>query len=154
GEQQAEAESEADAQDDDQRDRLKEACPEASQAATSLYPAPRTVRIPSGSPSLRRSCATCTSTVRVPPGYVIPHTRSSSRSRERTMPGCSRKQARRSNSLLVSSTCVPATVTSWESRRRITSRAARTSSSFRLSERRRIALIRADSSRGENGFAT
>ncbi len=48
---------------------------------------PRTVRIDSGSPSLRRSCATCTSTVRVPPGYVMPHTRSSSFSRESTMPG-------------------------------------------------------------------
>ena len=40
----------------------------ARHAGTSLYPAPRTVRIPSGSPSLRRSCATCMSTVRVPPG--------------------------------------------------------------------------------------
>ena len=32
-----------------------------------LYPAPRTVRIRSGRASLRRSCATWTSTVRVPP---------------------------------------------------------------------------------------
>ncbi len=65
---QAEPERQSDTEHHDQPDRLEEPCPEASQAAASLYPAPRTVRIVSGSPSFRRSWATCTSTVRVPPG--------------------------------------------------------------------------------------
>src|SRR5207248_8813246 len=115
-EQQSERERQDDAERDDQRDCQEESTTEI-HAATSLYPAPRTVRIDSGSPSLRRSWATCTSTVRVPPGYVIPHTRSSSFSRESTMPGCSRKHASSSNSLLVSSTGAPEIVTSRESRR-------------------------------------
>ena len=67
-EHQAETERQADAQHDDQQDRLEEPCAKGSQAAMSLYPEPRTVRIVSASPSLRRSCATWTSTVRVPPG--------------------------------------------------------------------------------------
>src|SRR2546423_8107115 len=143
-----------DAEHDGQPDGLKEPCAEARHGEVSLYPAPRTVRIESGSPSLRRNCATCTSTVRVPPGYVIPQTMSRSFSRESTIPGCSRKQASRSNSLLVSSIAAPATVTSCESRRRTMSRPVSNASSPRCSKRRRIALIRAANSRGENGFGT
>src|ERR1700730_8918315 len=59
---------EPDAEADDEHDRQRQPRAEALHAAWSLYPAPRTVRIESGSPSFRRSCATCTSTVRVPPG--------------------------------------------------------------------------------------
>src|SRR5205085_12316204 len=107
----------ADAEHDREPDGLEEPCAEARHGDVSLYPAPRTVRIESGSPSFRRSCATCTSTVRVPPGYVIPQTRSRSFSRESTIPGCSRKHASRSNSFVVNSICAPETVTSIESRR-------------------------------------
>ena len=50
------------------RDELARAeRPHGSVGWTALYPAPRTVRIRSGRASLRRSCATWTSTVRVPP---------------------------------------------------------------------------------------
>src|SRR5262249_23606479 len=77
---------------------------QASHAETALYPVPRSVRIRSGRPSFRRSCATWTSTVRVPPGYSCPQTRSRSRSRETTTPAFAMKNASRSNSFAVSST--------------------------------------------------
>ena len=55
---------------------------------TSLYPTPQTVSIFASAPtSLSRSCFTCTSTVRVSPGYAKPQTSSKSLSRVRTMPG-------------------------------------------------------------------
>src|SRR5204863_7910671 len=67
----AEGEREADRDDDGEERRREQARPQrvepAHGRAAALYPAPRTVRIRSGRPSLRRSCATCTSTVRVPP---------------------------------------------------------------------------------------
>src|SRR5207302_2490475 len=80
-----------------QKRRREQARPERFHA-TALYPAPRKVRIRSGRPSLRRSCATSTSTVRVPPGYSWPQTRSSSRSRDTTTPAFAMKNASRSNS--------------------------------------------------------
>ena len=43
-----------------------------------------------GRPSLRRSCATWTSTVRVPPGYSTPQTRSSKTSRDACPRSCCR----------------------------------------------------------------
>ncbi len=68
---QPEPERDRDRERGDRPDRAEQPRAKAGprlHACTSLYPAPRTVRIPAGSPSLRRSCATCTSTVRVPPG--------------------------------------------------------------------------------------
>src|ERR687895_244640 len=55
----------------------------------------------------------------------MPQTLSSSRSRERTMPGCASRYARRSNSLPVSSTGSPATVTSRPSGSRMMSPSSR-----------------------------
>ena len=68
--QRAEHERQADGEDDDQDDRREQPRSqrvEPDHCRAALYPAPRTVRISSGRPSLRRSCATWTSTVRVPP---------------------------------------------------------------------------------------
>ena len=70
----ADRERDPDRQDDDEHDRGEEPRAERVHSRTALYPDPRIVRMSSGRPSLRRSCATCTSTVRVPPAYVIPHT--------------------------------------------------------------------------------
>ena len=67
-------EGDADRDHDDDDDREEETSaerrepPRAHGAATALYPAPRTVLIRVGRPSLRRSWPTWTSTVRVPPG--------------------------------------------------------------------------------------
>src|SRR4051812_10365337 len=57
-----------DADRDRQRNRTEQPRAETVHVEVSLYPAPRTVRIVSGSPIFRRNCATWTSTVRVPPG--------------------------------------------------------------------------------------
>src|SRR4030081_3143295 len=67
GQHESDRDCEPDAKRDNQDDRLEEPRAQTRHAAWSLYPAPRTVRMESGSPSLRRNCATCTSTVRVPP---------------------------------------------------------------------------------------
>src|SRR5205823_5475985 len=66
----AQREREPDRDDDGEERRREQARPqrvEPGHGWTALYPAPRTVRIRSGRPSFRRSCATWTSTVRVPP---------------------------------------------------------------------------------------
>ena len=69
GHDRAEGEREGEREQGDERDRGEE--PRAQRreihGLTALYPDPRKVRIASGRPSLRRSCATWTSTVRVPP---------------------------------------------------------------------------------------
>ncbi len=63
----------ADRDHDDDDDREEQTSterrePPHAHGATALYPAPRTVLIRVGRPSLRRSWPTWTSTVRVPPG--------------------------------------------------------------------------------------
>src|SRR5581483_6142720 len=81
---------------------------------TSLYPTPQTVSIFASAPaSLSRNCFTCTSTVRVSPGYANPQTSSSSLSRVRTMPGWRQNASSSSNSLARSATTASPTRTSW-----------------------------------------
>src|SRR5262245_18599606 len=154
---------------DDQRDRYRrehgradrepQACLKRHHASRAAllsrmrYPTPRTVWIRSGRPSFFRSCATWTSTVRVPPANDTPQTRSSSRPRVTTWPGWRASSARSSNSSVRSVTVVPSIVTLRlrRSTRRPSSSIIR-SSDGAGSARRRIARTRATSSRGENGF--
>ena len=77
--------------------------------------------------------------------------RAAGRARRRR-PAFAMKNASRSNSFAVSSTGLPSTVTSCDSRSSSTSPSAKRSRRSCGSVRRRIAFIRATSSRGENGF--
>ena len=70
------------------------------------------------------------------------------------MPGFSIRQPSRSNSFAVSSSPAPSTVTSRASRSSTIESSSSVTFSAVCSERRRIALIRAAISRGENGFVT
>ena len=70
GHNRAEGESDGEREQSDEQDCCEEPRPQRRKqihGLMALYPDPRKVRIESGRPSFRRSCATWTSTVRVPP---------------------------------------------------------------------------------------
>src|SRR6266850_774244 len=129
--------------------------PHHGAGATSLYPTPHTVSILASAPaSLSRSCFTCTSTVRVSPGYAKPHTSSSKRSRVRTIPGCRQNASRSSNSFARSATARSPTSTWCRAGSTLTLPTRSTRPPPGMPEaRRRIARTRDTSSRGLNGFA-
>ena len=79
----------------------------ASHGGCRRRPTPRTVSIHAGSPSLRRSDATWTSIVFVPPYHVLPQTSSKICCFDTTVPASRARRKRRSNSFGVSSSSLP-----------------------------------------------
>src|SRR6266542_2374383 len=131
---------------------IREKQPSGHGRARRRSPTPRTVSIQPGSPSLRRSEATCTSTVFVGPNQSVFHTWRRIRSRGTTTPGSAASSASRSNSFGVSSSSRAAR-DARRPRGSISSGPTRSGCWIARPElRRRTARTRASSSRKPNGL--
>src|SRR5690606_22008832 len=120
-----------------------------------VKPTPRTVwmsGMPAASCSLRRRLPTCTSTTLLSGSKCMSQTFSSRVVRRTTSSRCSRKCSSSWNSLGVSSSGWPSTVTTWRSRSSSTGPAL-SSSTRAAPPRRPSARMRASSSSNRNGLA-
>ena len=115
---------------------------------------PRTVSISAGSPSLRRSAATWTSTVFDEPYQVVCQTSRRMRSRSTTRSGVAREQREQVELLAGQVHLAPATLTRCARRSMDRAATTRVRSSAGSPLRRGTARMRAISSRSPNGFTT